>query len=126
MAYLLSLLVMTAVLSSPLLMLAGAANPAFASDIPTFCGLPVGAFASAIPGTEGDDKMYGMGGNDRMYGGPGNDRMFGDAGADELYGRADNDVLYDEVGDDLLNGGNGADGCSDPMGANKVVECEGP
>jgi Ca2+-binding RTX toxin-like protein len=41
-----------------------------------------------------------------------------------MYGKAGDDFLYDEVGDDLLNGGGDDDTCTDPMGANKFVQCE--
>ena len=122
------LLVLAAVLLSPLT-LAGAANHAFASDSPTFCGLPAEAFASAVPWTECDDILVGTANADLIRGFGGNDQLLGNAGDDCLVGGDDNDVLYDEVGDDLINGGNGgngADGCSDPMDSNKIVECEGP
>ncbi|HXF92651.1 MAG TPA: calcium-binding protein [Nitrospiraceae bacterium] len=88
-----------------------------------------------IPGTEGDDVLYGTndseiidalggndyaegrGGNDQVIGGMGHDQLFGNSGDDVLVGGAGNDRLYGEYaydigdtpGNDLLDGGEGDD-----------------
>ena len=74
------LLVLAAVLSP--LSLAGVENHAFASDNPTFCGLPAEVFASAVPGTEGDDILVGTANADLIRGFGGNDQLLGNGGDD--------------------------------------------
>ena len=62
-----------------------------------------------LPGTAGDDWMFGVGGNDSMSGAGGNDEMHGGIGNDSMTGSSGDDVVYGETGDDTLSGSNGTD-----------------
>ncbi|TKB23235.1 DUF2974 domain-containing protein [Desulfopila sp. IMCC35006] len=81
-----------------------------------------------IDGTDGDDKMSGVGtnndwfnggdgndtllgndGDDILDGGAGNDNLQGGDGLDTMYGGLDNDRLRGGVGADTLDGGDGVD-----------------
>jgi Ca2+-binding RTX toxin-like protein len=62
-----------------------------------------------LPGTPGDDWMFGVGGNDSMSGAGGNDEMHGGIGNDSLTGSTGDDVVYGDTGDDTLSGSNGTD-----------------
>jgi Ca2+-binding RTX toxin-like protein len=65
--------------------------------------------SSTLPGTAGNDWMFGVGGNDSMSGAGGNDEMYGGTGNDSMTGSSGDDVVYGESGNDTLSGSNGTD-----------------
>ncbi|MGO4721934.1 MULTISPECIES: calcium-binding protein [unclassified Inquilinus] len=65
---------------------------------------------TTIPGTEGDDRLFGDDtGNDNLYGLGGNDLLRGLGGDDWLEGGAGDDNLYGGLGADTFIGGDGID-----------------
>ncbi len=62
-----------------------------------------------IPGTSGDEVIYGSGSVDEIYGYSGNDVLFGGGGNDEIYGGSGNDYIFGEEGLDVIYGGEGND-----------------
>jgi Ca2+-binding RTX toxin-like protein len=65
---------------------------------------------TTIPGTEGDDRLFGDDtGNDNLYGLGGNDLLRGLDGDDWLEGGAGDDNLYGGLGADTFIGGDGID-----------------
>ena len=77
-------------------------------------------------GDSGDDTMWGGTDNDILFAGAGRDMVIGDEGNDKLYGEGGDDRLYDAQGDDYLDSGPDVDSCFDNVGANTIVNCEGP
>lgn len=65
--------------------------------------------SNEIDGTNGNDKLYGLGGNDELDGKGGRDKLYGGSGNDELDGGGGNDLLYGGSGNDDLDGGAGDD-----------------
>jgi len=70
--------------------------------------------------------MWGGTDNDILFAGAGRDMVIGDEGNDKLYGEGGDDRLYDAQGDDYLDSGPDVDSCFDNVGANTIVNCEGP
>jgi hypothetical protein len=62
-----------------------------------------------VPGTAGNDNLFGQSGDDRLSGFAGNDNLYGNGGNDVLLGGDGNDNLYGSSGNDLLDGGSGND-----------------
>jgi VCBS repeat-containing protein len=71
-----------------------------------------------IPGTSGNDNLFGtaaaddlrgQGGNDLLVGGDGNDYMEGNAGNDSLFGGNGDDNMRGNEGDDVIAGADGND-----------------
>jgi hypothetical protein len=93
------------------------------------------AFAAAISGTQGDDRLRGTIRADQIYGLNGDDTLFGFAGRDELYGGAGNDgvnagpradEIYGGSGNDRLFGGDGRDFINSVDRRFDVVDCGNP
>jgi hypothetical protein len=87
-----------------------------------------------IPGTSGDDRIFGDVLVDFIEGFEGNDEIWGNDGGDRIYGwynngpsytgQPDNDVIYGEGGTDILDGGPGDDhifGGPGPAGINVEI-----
>ena len=79
-----------------------------------------------LVGDAEDDRMWGGTDNDILFAGAGRDMVIGDEGNDKLYGEGGDDRLYDAQGDDYLDSGPDVDSCFDNVGANTIVNCEGP
>lgn len=62
-----------------------------------------------VLGSDGDNRIYGLGGADVLWGGKGNDTLYGGAGQDRLWGEEGDDTLYAGPGGGGLNGGAGND-----------------
>ena len=62
-----------------------------------------------IDGLGGYDEIFGFAGDDLLDGGPGNDELFGAEGDDTLSGGTGDDFLDGREGDDTLTGGPGRD-----------------
>ena len=60
---------------------------------------------AGLEGTQGADRISGLGGDDDLMGRGGNDLLLGGSGNDSLYGGLGNDVLHGGNGDDYLDGG---------------------
>ena len=90
-------------------------------------------FVDRLPGTLGNDAIFGFGsndrllgrlGNDRLYGGDGNDKLFGGWGSDSLNGGRGNDRLVGGgPGVDVLRGGTGFDTCIGDL-TDLMISCE--
>ena len=65
--------------------------------------------AATLPGSPGNDVLYGLQGNDSLEGLGGDDSIFGNQGEDALHGGAGADTLFGGSGNDLLQGGDSAD-----------------
>ena len=68
-----------------------------------------GAGDDVLMGDVGDDMLYGDDGIDALSGGTGTDTLYGGLGDDRLDGGDDVDKLYGEAGNDVLSGGAGGD-----------------
>jgi hypothetical protein len=62
-----------------------------------------------LHGSDGPEKISGVGGWDELYGHDGNDNLIGGAGDDHMYGQLGNDNLTGEAGFDSHFGGDGDD-----------------
>ena len=114
-------------------------NPAFgtASVALTFTATPMkeqcNGLDVTIPGTSGDDVIFGTPGNDVINAGDGDDIVRGDGGNDIICGGDDDDtlkggrgkdVLLGESGSDTLKGGAQSDRCVGGTGVDRAKKCE--
>ena len=65
--------------------------------------------ANRLTGLGGNDTLSGLGGDDQLYGGSGDDLIVGGTGNDYMVGNRDNDTLSGGDGNDILFGSSGSD-----------------
>ena len=101
------LLVLAALLSSPIIVTSALAAVVDGSDSDNSL---YGTMADdTIKGKGANDNLFGIGGNDEISGGSGNDFIQGDSGNDNLNGDDGNDYIQGGSGIDTVNGGSGND-----------------
>jgi Ca2+-binding RTX toxin-like protein len=107
-------------------------EPPVVVPVETFNLILGSRFRDRLPGTIGNDAIFGFGsndvligrsGNDRLYGNTGNDRLYGSSGNDRLNGGAGNDTLYGGPGFDIINGSTGFDTCVGSS-TDVMISCE--
>jgi Ca2+-binding RTX toxin-like protein len=84
-------------------------SSSFASGSFSIAGTPQADSTTQLPGSAGNDALFGLDGNDTLSGLGGDDRIFGNQGDDWLNGGSDQDRLYGGSGNDLLQGLGGSD-----------------
>jgi Ca2+-binding RTX toxin-like protein len=83
-------------------------------------GLPPGACANGLTGSDLADRIVGSGAGDRILGGRGDDRLDGAGGHDCVLGEDGDDILSGGTGDDLIEGAAGDDVLAGGTGQNQI------